>query len=200
MEELRNCWCEARFRHDPNVNPDNRRRTALAALADHYRRFSNIALILALCMPLWMWGIFRHGNGMNLWLSMGIVLFGMSYMLTVCVMDGGRRRVHGHTSAAGCRIHSGIGLVAFVRHVDYTRHGLRRAGGPLCGRDAIPQIHVGVSRDHGVILTRDSCAFRGIYEYNSRNHPDARLGSWRWHTHVANASPLPATGDSRPPR
>lgn len=87
MEELRNCWCEARFRHDPNVNPDNRRRTALAALADHYRRFSNIALILALCMPLWMWEIFRYGNGMNLWLSMGIVLFGMSYMLTVCVMD-----------------------------------------------------------------------------------------------------------------
>ncbi len=47
MEELKDCWCGARFRDTPTGAPGNRRRTALGKLAAHYNRFSNVGIILA---------------------------------------------------------------------------------------------------------------------------------------------------------
>lgn len=87
MEDLKKCWCEARFRPTPDEQPDNRRKTALAKLASHYKNFSSIAMILALCMPVWMWGMMRNDPSIDLWLGLGIVTFGMLYCLTASIMD-----------------------------------------------------------------------------------------------------------------
>lgn len=87
MEDLKNCWNGARFRPTSNEEPDNRRKTALATLAAHYKRFSTIALILALCMPIWIWGVMRHGAELSPGIGLGVVIFGMLYCLTASTMD-----------------------------------------------------------------------------------------------------------------
>lgn len=87
MEDLKNCWSGARFSHSSNEHPDNRRKTALATLATHYKRFSTITLILALCMPIWLWGALQYENGVNIWIKLGGVAFGMLYCLTASFMD-----------------------------------------------------------------------------------------------------------------
>lgn len=55
-DNLRQNWREARFHAPQNNSIDDiiagRRRTALQRLADRYRRFSNIALIMLLCIPI----------------------------------------------------------------------------------------------------------------------------------------------------
>ena len=89
MEELKDCWCGARFRDTPTGAPGNRRRTALGKLAAHYKRFSNVGLILAFCMPLWIWNMVRHGVEIDPWPRVGIVLFGMLYCVIASVMDTG---------------------------------------------------------------------------------------------------------------
>ncbi len=86
MNDLKNCWCEARFRRTPVENPENRRRTALETLAAHYRRFSTVILILAMCMPLWMWNVMRS-IGLDVNVAVWLMLFLTLYCLTGSTMD-----------------------------------------------------------------------------------------------------------------
>lgn len=86
MEDLKNCWCEARFLRDAGANPENRRQTALEALANHYRRFSTVIFIFALCMPFWIWNAIRS-LGLDIPVAIGLMLFLTLYCLTGSTMD-----------------------------------------------------------------------------------------------------------------
>lgn len=87
MENLKECWCGARFRDTQTGTPDNRRKTALGKLAAHYNRFSNVALILTFCMPLWIWNMMHNGLDLNLWLRIAVVVTGMLFCITSSLMD-----------------------------------------------------------------------------------------------------------------
>lgn len=93
MEELKDCWCGVRFRTDANgkngsnMKPDNNRRTALNTLAAHYRRFSTVGLIMALCMPMCIWGAMRDMEDVSMWLKIALIAYGMIYCLIASVMD-----------------------------------------------------------------------------------------------------------------
>lgn len=87
MDNLKASWRGAKFHTSSNEEPDNNRKTALARLAAHYRRFSLIALSLTLCMPMWLWGAMRNESGLGLRFRLGVVLFGILYLLTASSMD-----------------------------------------------------------------------------------------------------------------
>lgn len=87
MEELKDCWCGARFHDTPTGTPDNRRKTALGKLAAHYSRFSNMEIVLAFCMPLWIWNMMHNGLDLNLWLRIAVALTGMLFCITGSLMD-----------------------------------------------------------------------------------------------------------------
>lgn len=93
MEELKECWSGARFRSEANgkngsnMTPDSNRSTALETLASHYRRFSTIGLILALCMPICTWEAMRDIEGVHMGFKLALVTYGAIYCLIASVMD-----------------------------------------------------------------------------------------------------------------
>ncbi len=87
MDNLKDCWCRARFRTSSNHDSDNRRKTALATLAAHYQNFSTISFVMALCLPLCLWNVMKLDDGSNIRFKFGLVLFGMLYFLTASMMD-----------------------------------------------------------------------------------------------------------------
>lgn len=88
MNEFRSCWREARFsRLQGDSDNNGRRHAALQKLADHYRKFARIGLVMALINPFMMWGLLGRLGLESLTAKLAIVIFGSVYFLTAYVMD-----------------------------------------------------------------------------------------------------------------
>lgn len=71
IDEMKSNWQAAKNNINPgSENPDNNRKTALQRLADQYRRFSRLTLIVMLCLPLSLW----NSGIKSIWLISGFVI------------------------------------------------------------------------------------------------------------------------------
>ena len=89
-ENIKVCWKRTRFSNilEPGTPGDGKRRTALERLAAQYQRFSRLALVLAMTMPMWVWGAVRGLENVPLWGKVALLWYGILYCLTAAAMDG----------------------------------------------------------------------------------------------------------------
>lgn len=86
-DDLRRCWRDTTFRNSDNTNDKDRRYTALQQLARHYKRFSNLALMLIVMLPLPISNVMRHSNFESYGAGIAVISLGVAYMLTCSLMD-----------------------------------------------------------------------------------------------------------------